>query len=141
VKERKSLLQSLKDIQLTYGYIPEESIRDLSGTYGLSETEIYSVISFYGMLSTEKKAKYAIKVCNSLPCKVNKSSSLVDVMRQILHIEPGQTTADGLFSLEIVSCLGLCDQSPVILINEEVYGKLTAKKLVKLLSSLQDNEN
>jgi NADH-quinone oxidoreductase subunit E len=93
------------------------------------------------MLRTEKKAKYVIKVCDSLPCKVNKSMALINKIRDILNIEPGQTTADGLFSMEIVSCLGLCDESPVIMINEEVYGKLTVKKLENILYSLKNNEN
>ena len=139
-RDRVSLLPCLKAIQETEGYISEESVTYLSSLYGIPAAEIYSVASFYGILATSPKGKYLIKVCSSLSCSVNQSQYLIHIIGILLNIRPGQTTPDNKFTLEVVDCLGLCDQAPVMLINDTVYGKLNDKQLKAILNDLRSKE-
>ena len=136
-KERTSLLPSLEVIQETLSYIPEKSVAYLSETFHLPVAEIYSVISFYGMLTAKKKGKFVIRVCDSLSCHINHSIDVVKDIREILNIKPGETTPDEIFTLETVDCLGSCDQAPVMMVNEKLYGKLTRKTLKVILNDLK----
>lgn len=136
-KERQSLLPALEATQETLGFIPEETVGYLAERYGLPAAEIYSVISFYGMLTTEKNGKYAIKVCDSLSCHINQAPNLIKIIGEELHIKPGETSRDGLFSLETVDCLGMCDQAPVMMVNDEIYGKLDDTALKNILKELR----
>lgn len=139
-KDRVSLLPCLEAIQATEGYISEESVSYLCKIYNLPAAEIYSVISFYGMLSTAPKGKYVIKVCGSLSCSINQSQYLIHIIGIILNIRPGQTTPDKKFTLETVDCLGLCDQAPVLMVNETIYGKLDEAKLKAILNDLRSRD-
>jgi NADH-quinone oxidoreductase subunit E len=137
-KTRTSLLSSLEAIQDTLNFIPEEATDYLSEKYSLPVAEIYSVMSFYGMLTTEKKGKYVIRICDSLSCHINKSFDLEKYIWGILNIKPGKTTPDNKFTLEIVDCLGLCDQAPVMMVNQTIYGQLNVPKLMQILRQLQE---
>jgi NADH-quinone oxidoreductase subunit E len=137
-KTRTSLLSSLKAIQETLNFIPEKAAGYLSERYNLPVAEIYSVMSFYGMLTTEKRGKYVIRICDSLSCHINKSFDLEKYIWGILNIRPGQTTRDNKFTLEIVDCLGLCDHAPVMMVNQTIYGQLDVPKLMHILRQLQE---
>ena len=136
-KTRTSLLSSLEAIQDNLMYIPEKAVDYLSERYSLPKAEIYSVMSFYGMLTTEKRGKYVIRICDSLSCHINKSFDLEKYIWGILNIKPGQTTPDNKFTLEIVDCLGLCDQAPAMMVNRTIYGQLDVSKLMQILRQLQ----
>ncbi len=133
-----SLLSALESIQDTMKLIPEEAARYLSEIYGLPLANIYSVLSFYGMFTTEKKGKYVLRVCDSLSCHINQPDNLLKLIWGILNIRPGETTPDKKFSLEIVDCLGLCDQAPAMMVNNNIYGKLNTSGLMKILNELQE---
>jgi NADH-quinone oxidoreductase subunit E len=136
-KTRISLLSSLEAVQDSTNYIPEKAAVFLSDRYDLPVADIYSVLSFYGMLTTEKRGKYVIRICDSLSCHINKSFDLEKYIWGILNIKPGETTPDNKFTLEIVDCLGLCDQAPVMTVNQTIYGQLDVPKLMQILRQLQ----
>lgn len=118
-------------------YISEEELYLISETLNVPPSKVYGVASFYSMLSSKKKGRYVIQVCNSGPCYVKKSSSIVSVIENHLGIRIGEMTQDGLFSLEYTSCFGACNMAPAIKINDKVYGNLTCTEIIKILESLR----
>jgi NADH:ubiquinone oxidoreductase subunit E len=137
-KGRTSLLPALEAIQGISGYIPGEAAALLGKTYKLPVAEIYSVLSFYGMLSARKKGQYIIRVCSSLSCRINHSLDLVNTIQKVLDIKPGGTSQDNNITLEVVDCLGLCDQAPAMMVNEKTYGNLTLGTLQNIILTLKD---
>ncbi|MFP4479200.1 MAG: NAD(P)H-dependent oxidoreductase subunit E [Candidatus Izemoplasmatales bacterium] len=100
----------------------------------LPESRVSSVVSFYSFFSTAPRGKYIIQYCRDLPCHLSDDFNLKETLKSLLSIDVGETTEDGLFTLEYTSCLGSCDQSPVIRINDEVYGLLNENKLKAIIA-------
>ena len=94
---------------------------------GISLSQVYNFITFYAMLSTKPHGKFTVRICKSAPCHVNGASEVIHAIQNQLGIKMGETTEDGRFTLEYCPCLGLCDIAPTIMINNEVYGNLTAE--------------
>ena len=94
---------------------------------GISLSQVYNFITFYAMLSTKPHGKFTVRICKSAPCHVNGASEVIHAIQNQLGIKMGETTEDGRFTLEYCPCLGLCDIAPAIMINNEVYGNLTAE--------------
>ena len=97
---------------------------------GVKITQIYDVISFYSALHVRPRAKYPLEVCNSAPCRVNDSDTLLETLKDILGIELGEVTYDGRFTIQKVPCFGACDIAPAVRVNGVVYGKLTDREKV-----------
>ncbi|MFW5985784.1 MAG: NADH-quinone oxidoreductase subunit NuoE [Halanaerobiales bacterium] len=131
--EKEILLDKLHNLQDTYGYIPEGEIDKLAGEYDMSRAKLYGVIRFYSMLYTEPTGKYVIKICDSLSCHINESQEVVDVIKEYLGVENGETTDDGRFTLEVVECLGYCGEGPVMMVNDEVYTHVNKNKALEVL--------
>ena len=132
-KSRETLLPCLEAIQEVSGYIPQEAISYLRENLDVPSIDIYGVITFYGMLTTKEQGKYVIRLCNSLPCHLNKSEEMLEVIERELDIKAGETSPDKKFTLETVACLGLCDKAPAMMINNKIYENLlkeTAKKII-----------
>lgn len=102
---------------------------------GLKVTQLYDVISFYSALHVRPRAKYPLEVCNSVPCRVNDSDTLLETLKDILGIELGEVTYDGRFTIQKVPCFGACDIAPAVRVNGVVYGKLTDRE--KILAMLR----
>lgn len=136
--ERENLIAILHRIQNEeeYNYIPEEAINHVAQYFGITPSEVFGVISFYTMLSVNPRGKYIIRVCTSAPCHVMGSTTVIDALKVILGIEVGETTADNLVTLEVSSCLGLCDVAPAMMINDNVYGNLTYEKIEKIVERI-----
>lgn len=132
-KHRKNILYILKEMQRKYSHLPENKIRELSRKTGIPVVEIYSAASFYSMLSTRKKGKNIIRICNSPSCYLNGSLNILEEAKKLLNVGIGETTKDKRFSLELTSCIGCCDKAPAIMINDELITNLTKEKLRKLL--------
>lgn len=126
------LLQSAQD---TYGYISEKAIDYISHITGIPSADIYGVVTFYAQFRTKPLGKYVIKVCNGTACHVNGAKTITDTINDELHIDYDETSDDGNFSLLSVACIGCCSLAPVIVINDETYGRLTPPKLRKILRS------
>ena len=132
--EPTATMMILEDIQKEYGYIPLEVQELVSELTGVPVSEIYGVVTFYSFFSMTPKGKYVIGVCLGTACYVKGSQNIVDKFSVALRIKPGETTEDGLFSIETVACLGCCSLAPVLSINGRVYGKLDRKSLTKILN-------
>lgn len=124
------LLQSAQD---TYGYISEKAIDYISHITGIPAADIYGVVTFYAQFRTKPLGKYVVKVCNGTACHVNGAKTIGDTITDELSIDYDDTSDDGNFSLLSVACIGCCSLAPVILINDETYGRLTSPKLRKIL--------
>ena len=99
----------------------------------LSQTEVYSFISFYKMLSTKERGKYVIHMCQSAPCHIRGAKAVLESIEDFLHIKIGETTEDKRFTLEYSPCIGMCDQAPAMLINGKAYGNLTVDSVRDVL--------
>lgn len=137
---KDNLIQMLNEVQEHYGYIPEKAQRDLSEFLNVPMAEIYGVITFYSRFTLKPKGKYNIAVCLGTACYVKGSQRIMDRLKERLKIEPGETTKDGLFSIEETRCVGACGLAPVFTVNGEVYGKATVKKLDEVLENLEKQE-
>ncbi|MBQ3418463.1 MAG: NADH-quinone oxidoreductase subunit NuoE [Ruminococcus sp.] len=133
-----SLITILQHTQEIYGYLPKEAIELISDQTGIAASEIIGVATFYTQFRFEPVGKYLIMLCQGTACHVNSSELILETIKDELHIEDGETTEDGLFSLKCVACLGCCSLSPVMMINENTYGSLTPEKTKKILKELRE---
>lgn len=138
---KDNLIQMLNEVQEHYGYIPQNVQKELSEFLNIPMAEIYGVVTFYSRFTLKPKGKYNIAVCLGTACYVKGSQKIMDRLKERLKIEAGETTDDGLFSIEETRCVGACGLAPVFTINGEVYGKATVKKLDEVLDGiLKDNK-
>ena len=131
------LINELAEIQKDFGYIPETEIKRLALEMNMQKAQLYGVISFYSRLYTEKKGKNIIRICKSVTCGMNGSQGIREAVMTHLGIGDSMTTEDERFTLELVECLGLCDVSPVMTINDAVYANLTVEKAIEIIDSLE----
>ncbi len=136
----EALLPCLHVAQEKCRYLPEDVISFLAEKLEQPKANVYSVASFYSMYNLQEQGKYIIRVCVSLPCYLNGSQEILNSLREELNIHEGETTQDKLFTLQPVSCLGLCDVSPAMMINEKVYGNLTPQKVTEIISQYREGE-
>lgn len=127
--EKRYTLAILQDIQKEFNYIPRDVMINISEYLKLPLSDIYSMATFYKALSLKAKGKYIIKVCNGTACHIRGSNKLIEEITEVLNILPGETTEDGLFSIEIVNCLGACALAPVMVINGKYYGGMNKEKV------------
>ncbi len=121
-------------------YISVDAINKVSEKLNISESKIYSVITFYSHLSSNKQGKNIIQVCSSITCHINGGVNVLEILKQELNISEGETTKDQLFTLELCSCLGCCDQAPVMRVNKKIYGQLDELKAKKIIKDYQEGE-
>ena len=133
VNERTPLMMILSDIQKEYGYIPLEVQEIVSDRTGISVAEIYGVVTFYSFFSLTPKGKYVIGVCLGTACYVKGAQQIVDKFSEIIGIKAGETSADGLFTLDALRCIGACGIAPAVTINGKVYPKLTVDAVPKIV--------
>jgi NADH-quinone oxidoreductase subunit E len=136
--EMGALIPLLQSAQETYGYIQESAIDHISEIVGIPSAEIYGVITFYSQFRLKPMGKNIIKVCDGTACHVNASTAIIRTIESELQIGNDETTEDGLFTLQKVACLGCCSLSPVIMINDETFGRLTPKKVQQLLNEYRE---
>lgn len=135
--KRENLVPALQDVQEKEGYISEDAVSELSEYFSISRSDIFSVCSFYAQFKFEKPGKHIIRVCKGTACHVRGSGNLLAALEERLGIKEGQTTPDGLISLERVACLGACALAPAVVIDDKVYGRVTLAQLKKLLEGLK----
>lgn len=138
--EKDNLIQMLNEVQEHYGYVPMYVQKELSDFLSIPMAEIYGVVTFYSRFSLEPQGKYKISVCLGTACFVKGSQKIMDRLTERLKIEPGQTSEDGLFTIDQTRCVGACGLAPVFTVNEEVYGKATVQKLDEVLDELMRQE-
>ena len=133
INERTPLMMILSDIQKEYGYIPLEVQELVSERTGISVAEIYGVVTFYSFFSLKPKGKYVIGVCLGTACYVKGAQQIIDKFSEIIGIKPGETSEDGLFTLDALRCIGACGIAPAVTINGKVYPKLTVDAVPKIV--------
>ena len=127
------LIPLLQSAQEHFGYIPIRAINYISGVTGIPESDIYGVITFYSQFRLRPMGKYIIRACAGTACHVSGAKMIIETIEDELGIEVGDTSEDGMYTLNTVACIGCCSLAPVIMINDETFGRLTPASLRKLL--------
>ena len=140
VNEKTPLMMILSDIQNEYGYIPLEVQQIVSEKTGISVAEIYGVVTFYSFFSLEPKGKYVIGCCLGTACYVKGAQQIIDKFSEILGIKAGQTTADGLFTIDALRCIGACGIAPAVSINGKVYPKVSVDAVAGIVEEYRAKE-
>jgi NADH-quinone oxidoreductase subunit E len=135
-----SLISMLQRTQKTFGYIPEESLKDITEQLNVPLSRVYGVATFYTQFRFTPLGKYVIKICHGNACHVTGSENISQALEQDLGIKEGETTEDGLITLERVACLGCCSLAPTVMINDKVYGKINHNKMRRLVRQMKEGE-
>lgn len=133
--EKRFILAMMQDIQKHFNYLPREAMEMIAGHVNAPFSRIYSMATFYKAFSLSPKGFYNIKVCDGTACHIKGSTVLIDQVYKHLGIKPGETTEDGLFSIETVNCLGACAIAPVMVVNERVHPKVTSSSFIEIIDS------
>lgn len=137
-KDRGNLIDLLKKAQSKFGYVPEEFMAEVAQSLNISISEVYGVTTFYSFLSIKPLGKNVIRLCQSLPCYLKNSQIIIRSVEDEIGIKPGETTPDGRFSIELTNCIGACDKTPAMLINNDVHVNLTPRKISQILKSYKE---
>ncbi len=135
-----NLITILQKAQSIYGYLPKDVMYHVADKLGVTPADVMGVATFYSQFRLTPIGKYLIMSCQGTACHVNGSERVLNAMTEYLGIESGETTEDGLFTLEEVACLGCCSLAPVIMINGEAYGNLTPDSAVEVLKNIRQKE-
>ncbi len=131
--QRDHLIPILQEVQAKLGFLSEDAVVRIGRHMRIPASKIYGVATFYNQFRFTPKGKFHVMLCRGTACHVKGSAKTLETLTKALRIEPGQTTRDGLFSIEVVACLGACALSPAITINGEFFPKVSQTKLAKLL--------
>ena len=134
------LMPVLQEAQEIYGYLPIDAVYHIAERTGLTPAKVLGVATFYSQFRFQAVGKYLIMLCKGTACYVNGADRIAEAVKEELGIGDNETTADGLFSLSLVSCLGCCSLAPVMMINEDTYGSLTPDKVKKILRDIREKE-
>ena len=139
--EPSPLMMILSTIQREYGYIPLEVQEIVSEKTGIPVAEIYGVVTFYSFFSLNPKGKYVIGICLGTACYVKNSQAVADKFSALLGVKPGETTEDGLFTIEAVRCMGACALAPAMQVNDKVYPKVTPNQVEGIIKEYRSKES
>ncbi|MBN1326575.1 MAG: NADH-quinone oxidoreductase subunit NuoE [Candidatus Cloacimonetes bacterium] len=139
---QENLIYILHDIQDTHPqhYVSEEAVQEVSDFLKIPSSNIYGVLTFYTMYSTKPRGRNIIRLCESPPCFLKGSEKILARLREILKVGIGETTPDGLFTLELCACLGVCGNAPVMMINDDVYGNLDENNVTAIISGIRGGQ-
>ena len=139
--KRDSLIPILQEIQEEQGWLSEDAISEVGSLLNLPVSKIFGVATFYNQFRFQPKGEYHIQICRGTACHVLGSSSVQEEIEKILKIKPDETSNDGLFSLEVVACIGACGLAPVICINGKFHAKVTAKSINEIIEHCKSEYN
>lgn len=144
IEKRKNmetpLMMILSDIQHKYGYIDLEVQQIVANALNIPVSEVYGVVTFYSYFSLQPKGKYVIGICFGTACYVKGSQSLLDAFSNRLGIKDGETTEDGLFTIDILRCIGACGLAPVVSVNGKIYPHVAIKDVDKIIEDCKKEE-
>jgi len=129
--KREGLITLLQEIQDVYTYLPKVAMQRVEAELNYPLSELYAVATFYAQFKLKPSGKYSIKVCKGTACHVQNANAVMNALAEHLQVKDGDTTEDGKFTLEAVSCLGCCSLAPAIMIADETFGKLSGDDAVK----------
>ena len=137
--DKAKIIAIMQDVQERYRYLPKDALVYIAAKVGMSESKLYGVATFYGNFSLDAKGKYVMKVCRGTACHVRKSSNVLQALYDATGTnEHKPNSDDGLFTLEIVSCLGACGLSPVVMVNETVHAAMPPVMARALVEQLRE---
>lgn len=138
VRRRGRLIQVLHKAQAIFGYLPREVQQFVASEMAIAESAVSGVVSFYNYFTTRPKGKYVINVCLGTACYVKGSEGVLREIERVLGVEADtHPTADGLFSVSALRCVGACGLAPVMMVGTKVYGKVTPAKAVEIINQLK----
>jgi NADH-quinone oxidoreductase E subunit len=137
---RDHLIPILQEVQESEGYLSQESITKVGKALEMPSSKIFGVATFFNMFRFQAKGKYHVMVCRGTACHVKGSGRALDMVTKALKIQPGETTRDKLFSLEVVACMGACGLAPVVNINGQFYAKVSPMKLQRIIEECREKE-
>ena len=135
--KRDALIPLLQDVQEAHGYLSKEAILRIGDHLNLPASKIYGVATFYNQFRFQPLGRYHLQLCRGTACHVKGSNQTLNAIQRTLQIKPGQTTRDGLFSLEVVACLGACGLAPLMAVNGEFHAGATSERATKILRTLR----
>lgn len=130
----EALVPILSEINQELGYLPREALKEVGQRLRMPNSQLLSVASFYHMLSTKPRGRHVIQFCESAPCHVVGGQEVWEVLQDELRLEPGETSANGKWTLVTSSCLGICGVGPVIVIDEDIYGNVAPERVPGILA-------
>jgi NADH-quinone oxidoreductase subunit E len=136
-EKTEDLVPILLKVNKELGFLPNEALKTISEKLRISQSQLYSVATFYKMLFTKKMGRHVVKFCESAPCHVAGGRQDWEAIKDELNLRSGETSPDGKWTLITVSCLGLCSAGPVMIVDEDVYGNLTAENLSSIFARYQ----
>lgn len=141
-KNPSELISILQEVQEEYRYLPEEILNYIAIAINIAPSKVFGVATFYENFSLKPKGKYIIRICDGTACHVKNATALINKLRKKLHLTDNKDTTDDLFfTLETVSCIGACGLAPAMMINDEVYGKVTPEKASAILDEILEKES
>ncbi|MGM0497469.1 MAG: NAD(P)H-dependent oxidoreductase subunit E [Bacteroidota bacterium] len=138
--QRENLIPVLQDIQNEIGYLTEEAVEEVSKKLDLPASKIYSLATFYSKFRFEPKGKYHLVMCRGTSCHIQGSTHLINKVYEMTGLQTGETTRDGLFSLEVVSCMNSCSFGPIMAVNDSYYTGLNEDKLREIIDFYKESE-
>ncbi|MCF7790511.1 MAG: NADH-quinone oxidoreductase subunit NuoE [Victivallales bacterium] len=138
--KRDSLIPLLQEIQHELGFLSKDSVARVGGLLNLPTSKIYGVATFYNQFRFQPYGKYHIQVCRGTACHVKGSANVLSALEAMLNIKAGETTRDGMFSIEVVACIGACGLAPVISINGEFHANLVPSDIEKIIGSYKNRK-
>lgn len=137
-RDKRNLIPLLHELQDKIGYLSPEVMEDVADALETTVSQVHGVATFYSLFYTKPHGKYIVRLCDSPPCHIEGSSGIRETISAVLGVNPGETTGDGNFTFEVVSCMGLCGVAPAIMVNDDVYGNLTAEMIPGILAKYKE---
>lgn len=138
--ETGSLITVLQKTQEVYGFLPLSALKHIADQMQIKPAKVYGVATFYTQFRLKPTGKYVVLLCQGTACHVNGAERILTALNEELNIEPGETTSDGLFTLDTAACLGCCSLSPVMMVNGRAYGPLTPESATKIIKEIYVRE-
>lgn len=133
-RSRSALMPILQEIQRRYHHISDFAMQEVARLLDVHPVEVYSVVTFYAFLREKELGRFVIRLCRTISCDMQGKSRVAQQLRNELGVEFGQTTPDGMFTLEWANCLGMCDQGPAMLVNDQVFTRVSPEKVHDILT-------
>jgi len=135
--KKEGLITLLQEVQTVYTYLPKSALQYIESELNYTLGELYAVATFYAQFKLKPSGKYSIKVCKGTACHVQNASAVMNEIADFLNVVDGETTPDGKYTLESVSCLGCCSLAPAMMIGEETFGKLTGETAINHVKNFE----
>ena len=138
--EAGAVIPILQEIQDTYGYVPPVAIQRIAENINVPASEIFGIVTFYGQFRLQPLGKHLIKICHGTACHLCGAEMVAEILSLVIGAKEGETSEDGLFTVERVACIGCCSLAPCMMINGEAYGRLTPEAIVKIINEIRKQE-